>query len=107
MKSTALAPLLAFALAGACSPAADASAAVGADPAAAQVAVTFTLKDAPSCSSCTGKITHTLQALPGVSAVQVNVGETRLLVRHDPRLVSADTLLRELERAGMPASAAP
>jgi copper chaperone CopZ len=101
MKSTTLALLLAAALAGACSPAGDALAAP------VLVTATFMLREAPACASCTGTIDAALGALPGVAGVQVAVGETRLEVRHDPRRVTAEALLAELERAGLPADAVP
>ncbi|MBM3985692.1 MAG: heavy-metal-associated domain-containing protein [Planctomycetes bacterium] len=114
MKPTALALLLTAALAAGCSPSGAAS--VASDAAATStlvsatstlVSATFTLEEAPACSSCTGTINAALGALPGVSEVRVAVGETRLEVRHDPRLVTAAALLAELERAGMPAAATP
>jgi copper chaperone CopZ len=98
-----LALLLAAGLAGACSPA-DGS---PAGDAQALVTATFALREAPSCTSCTGTIDRALGALPGVAEVQVAVGETRLLVRHDPHRVTAAALLAELERAGLPADPAP
>lgn len=104
MQSLALAALLlAAGLAGACSPAGGSPA----GDAQALVTATFTLREAPSCTSCTGTIGRALGAVPGVADVQVAVGETQLLVRHDPRRVTAAELLAELERAGMPADSAP
>lgn len=88
---------------GAC--ATHSSASAGA-PAAGHVVAQLSLAEAPSCANCTGAITGALEALPGVSKVEVSVGDTALRVWHDPSLDSA-ALLAALDKAGKPARTQP
>lgn len=114
MKTTLLALILSLGTAcgaadcgacadGACS--AHAAPAAGAAP-AGHVVVRLDLAEAPSCASCTGAITGALEALPGVSKVEVAVGDTALRVWHDPAL-GTDALLAALDKAGKPARPQP
>jgi len=100
--------VLLAALAGACREASPTPAGAPASPgpAAGHVAAALVLHEAPSCANCTGSITRALQALPGVSAVEVRVGDPALTVWHDPALAT-DALLAALEQAGEQAAPKP
>ena len=55
-----------------------------------------------SCGSCIRKVTEALKPLPGVTAVDVDLGAGRVRVRGD-LVQGSGPLLSELERAGYPA----
>ena len=53
-----------------------------------------------TCVMCAGAIEKALSALPGVTAVSVNLGAEKAQVTYDPRLASASDLRRAVEEAG-------
>ena len=74
----------------ACLPACSGSEAAAAakQPAPGHVAATLKLDDDPYCDSCVHRVTKAIDWLPGVSAVDVKVGDPNIRVWHDPSSVT-------------------
>jgi copper chaperone CopZ len=53
-----------------------------------------------ACDGCAGTVTQTLQALPGVTVVEVSYTEAKAEIRFDPGLVQPEQLNSAVERAG-------
>lgn len=56
--------------------------------------------NAVSCPSCAVNIEETIQALPGVSGVNVNFGAQRVAVEYDPDRVTPEDFVRAAEEIG-------
>ena len=56
-----------------------------------------------SCQGCVRNVTGVLQALPGVSAVEVSLEAGEARVRHDPAQSDVATLRSAIEDAGFDA----
>lgn len=53
-----------------------------------------------SCPSCVAKIEKQVGRLTGVESVKVHFATARIVVVHDPALVSADDLVAAVAKAG-------
>lgn len=53
-----------------------------------------------TCNGCVNSVTKVLQALPGVSSVEVSLEQKRAVVQYDPALVGADQFKAAIEDAG-------
>jgi copper chaperone CopZ len=53
-----------------------------------------------TCGGCTSKVTHALNALPGVADVNVSLSAEEATVQYDERLTSADQLKSAVNGAG-------
>ncbi|WP_306606741.1 heavy-metal-associated domain-containing protein [Azonexus sp.] len=56
-----------------------------------------------SCQGCVKNITEVLQAMPGVSAVEVLLEPGEAKIAFDPALIARDALLSAIEDAGFDA----
>ena len=57
-----------------------------------------------TCNGCVKHVDQALRAVPGVSAVEVNLAENRAKVVHDPERPPVPSLLAAVESAGYSAS---
>lgn len=55
-----------------------------------------------SCAHCVRLVTRSLGSLEGISSVHANPASARLVVRYDPKLVAADSIIEVMERSGYP-----
>jgi len=85
----------------------ESAAAAARQPAPGHVAATLKLDDDPYCDSCVHRVTKAIDWLPGVSAVDVKVGDPNIKVWHDPSSVTDAKILEVLNKAGEKASLAP
>jgi copper chaperone CopZ len=53
-----------------------------------------------TCPSCVGKIEKKLRPLPGVASATVHFSTGRVVVAHDPSVVSVDDLVAAVADAG-------
>ena len=98
--------LLCATLPSACS-GSSASASSGKQPAPGDIAANFALEQKPYCDSCVRRVTKAVDWLPGVSVVEVTVGDPNIRVWHDAFKVSDTKILEVLNKAGEKASLAP
>jgi copper chaperone CopZ len=85
----------------------EAAAAAAEQPAPGHVASTLKLDAQPYCDSCVTRVTSAIDWLPGVSVVDVKVGDSNIKVWHDPSTVTDDKILEVLNKAGEKASLVP
>lgn len=60
--------------------------------------------DGMSCPSCVRHINEALDQLPGVSKVEVQLEDGKVLVQHDPDAAPTDSLIEALRDAGYESS---
>ena len=53
-----------------------------------------------TCGGCTSKVTHALEAIPGVGDVKVSLSAGEATVQYDERLTSPDQLKSAVKGAG-------
>lgn len=56
-----------------------------------------------SCPSCVAKIESKLDTLPGVQSSEVKFSSGRIIVQHDPAMVSVRELAETVTKLGYPA----
>jgi copper chaperone len=57
-----------------------------------------------SCGGCVRNVTRTLEALSGVSGVEVSLEQACAVVRYDPAVIDADMMRRAVEEGGFGAT---
>jgi len=77
------------------------------EPAPGHVATTLKLDEKPYCASCVSRVTEAIDWLPGVSAVDVKVGDSNIKVWHDPSTVTDAKIVEVINKAGEKASLVP
>ena len=106
MSRLAVLLFLAMVLLPACS-GSEASAAAARQPAPGHVAATLKLDSEPYSDSSVRRVTKAIDWLPGVSAVDVKVGDPDIKVWHDPSSVTDAKILEVLNKAGEQARLVP
>ena len=53
-----------------------------------------------SCEHCVKAITKTVEALPGISGVAVDLSAKTVTVEHDPSVTASDIIKLEIENQG-------
>jgi copper chaperone CopZ len=60
-----------------------------------------------TCNGCAKHVDAALRALPGVSAVKVQLAANTAEIVHDPQQSQADAMIAAIERAGYSAAVTP
>ena len=69
-------------------------------PAPGHEMVMFRLEEQPYCPSCAGRLHTELDGIPGVSAVEVRIGDPILRVWHDESVMPKQRILELLNKCG-------